>query len=308
MNEVFVYVFSGMLESGKTSFLRKSMETLPPHTHTLLITGEYEEQEYSNLGNPDISIIYLKDLSELTSKYQNEFDKTENPSQVFIEQNSMWTFNELANALPNNWQLFQCICIIDARTFTLYLRNMPELMMDKIRNSSLILFNRCTPALALELHKHNLRMLNRKAGIYLEFTDGSIEDYRQGLNDIFDMSGDIVYIPDDEFGMLFVDILERVDCYINKKIRFKGMIHYENGMGDNFAVGRISITCCEQDMVYCGLCCEPISKEIPEVGTWVEVTGFVKKAYQEFYGTVGPVIVTNSILATEIPASAIISY
>ena len=42
---------------------------------------------------------------------------------------------------------------------------MGQIMMEKITNADLLVFNRCTPELRDALRKRNLRMVNRRADI-----------------------------------------------------------------------------------------------------------------------------------------------
>ena len=73
--------------------------------------------------------------------------------------------------LPANWVLYQIMTFVYAPTFEMYAKNMGQLMMEKITNADLLVFNRCTPALRDALRKRNLRMVNRRADMYLEMED-----------------------------------------------------------------------------------------------------------------------------------------
>ena len=65
------------------------------------------------------------------------------------------------------------MCLVDATTFEMYLKNMGQLMMEKITNCDMLIFNRCNEELRKALRGRNLRMVNRRADIYLENTDGT---------------------------------------------------------------------------------------------------------------------------------------
>ena len=59
----------------------------------------------------------------------------------------------------------------------MYVKNMGQLMMEKITNADLLIFNRCNEELRAQLRSRNLRMVNRRADIYLENEDGTSEEY-----------------------------------------------------------------------------------------------------------------------------------
>ena len=65
---------------------------------------------------------------------------------------------------------------VQAPTFELFVKNMGQLMMEKITNADMIVFNRCDDKLKESLRARNLRMVNRRADIYLEDNDGNSEE------------------------------------------------------------------------------------------------------------------------------------
>lgn len=64
--------------------------------------------------------------------------------------------------LPANWVLYQIMTFVKADTFEVYAKNMGQLMMEKITNADMLVFNRCTAELREALRKRNLRMVNRR--------------------------------------------------------------------------------------------------------------------------------------------------
>ena len=90
----------------------------------------------------------------------------------------MWSMERLyREVLPANWVLYQVMTFVDANTFDMYAKNMGQIMMEKITNADLLVFNRCTDELKAALRKRNLRMVNRRADIYLE----DLERQQRGL-------------------------------------------------------------------------------------------------------------------------------
>lgn len=81
----------------------------------------------------------------------------------------MWQIAEAVPAFPQHWDLYQIVTIVESPTFNSYAQNMASLMMEKLREADLIVFNRCTDELAEQLRQRNLKMLNRRAEMYLEY-------------------------------------------------------------------------------------------------------------------------------------------
>ncbi len=56
------------------------------------------------------------------------------PERVLLEWNGMWNQDELK--LPDDWNIYQQITIIDGSTFDLYIQNMKPLLGAMLRNSN----------------------------------------------------------------------------------------------------------------------------------------------------------------------------
>ena len=140
-----LFLINGFLEAGKTQFMKFTMEQEYFRTDgkTLLIVCEEGEEEYEEelLKDTRTAVVYVDDLSKLTAEYLKELELFYNPERVLMEWNGMWDLNALK--LPGDWALYQQITIIDGSTFDLYLNNMKPLVGNMVRNSELIIMNRC---------------------------------------------------------------------------------------------------------------------------------------------------------------------
>ncbi len=86
------------------------------------------------LGN--VFTYTVEDEEQLTPDFLKKLEKQYRPKQVIIEYNGMWSMEKLyREGLPANWILYQIMCLVDAPTFELYLKNMGQLMMEKITNA-----------------------------------------------------------------------------------------------------------------------------------------------------------------------------
>ena len=147
-NEIPVYLFVGFLESGKTKFIQETFEdpNFDSGDKTLLLVCEEGEEEYNEkkFAFPGVTLYNLEDKAELNPQNLAKLAKEADAGRVVIEYNGMWMLQDLANNLPENWIVYQCIATADGTTALTYARDnsMRALMLDKIARSELIVFNR----------------------------------------------------------------------------------------------------------------------------------------------------------------------
>ncbi len=126
-----------------------------------------------------MTLYNLEDKAELNPQNLAKLAREADAGRVVIEYNGMWMLQDLANNLPENWIVYQCIATADGTTALTYARDnsMRALMLDKIARSELIVFNRAeavnNDAARQELHKL-VRQASRKCDIAYEFKDGSV--------------------------------------------------------------------------------------------------------------------------------------
>ena len=202
--EIPVYLFVGFLESGKTKFIQETFEdpNFDSGDKTLLLICEEGEEEYNpkKFAFPGVTVKVIEDKSELNPQNLAKLEKEADAGRVVIEYNGMWLLQDLAEALPESWIVYQCIATADGTTALTYARDnsMRSLLLDKIARSELIVFNRAeavnNDAARQELHKL-VRQASRKCDIAYEFADGSVayDDIPDPLP--FDVNADVIEIP-----------------------------------------------------------------------------------------------------------------
>ena len=188
--DIPVYLITGFLDAGKTDFINGILKDgFAAEDRTLLLCCEEGETEYDPKSLFNVFTYTVDDPAQLTPEFFKKLEKQYRPKQVIIEFNGMWSFEPLyREGLPANWILYQIMCLVDATTFEPYLRNMGQLMMEKILNADMIIFNRCNEELRKALRGRNLWMVNRRADIYLENTDGTSEHQLGLAVDIVDVN------------------------------------------------------------------------------------------------------------------------
>ena len=119
-----IYLMTGFLESGKTSFLNFTIgqDYFYIEGRTLLILCEEGEEEYDpellKMSNTMVEI--LESEEELTTERLVAMDVLYQPERVIIEYNGMWLVSKfLQMELPKGWGVAQQITTVDASTFQL---------------------------------------------------------------------------------------------------------------------------------------------------------------------------------------------
>lgn len=255
--EIPVYLIAGFLDAGKTSFINDTLtDGFAGEDKTLLIQCEEGEEEYDPQALRNVSVVTAACEEEITRQTLQIWEKKYQPKQVMVEYNGMWSLEKFWRTLPDNWILYQVMTLVKADTFDLYARNMGQQMMEKITNADLIIFNRCTPELRDALRRRNLRMTNRHAEIYLENVDGSSENYLTGDESPFDLTPPVVEIPDDDFGVWYVDVMDHPDRYVGKTLHMKLVMFRSKKWKGTACPGRFAMVCCANDIQFLGLVAE----------------------------------------------------
>lgn len=308
--DIPVYLIAGFLDGGKTNFINGILEDgFAREDKTLLLCCEEGEEEYNQKALDNVTVVTLENEEDLTCSFLKECEKKYKPRQVLIEYNGMWQMERLyRDVLPANWVLYQIMCMVEASTFESYAKNMGQLMMEKITNADMLVFNRCTPELRESLRKRNLRMVNRRADIYLENNDGTSEDYLTGDECPFDMSQDVIDIPDDDFGVWYVDVMDHPDRYKDKMVHMKMvMCHSKNFPGID-CPGRFAMVCCEKDVTFLGLIARGSGLDQYKNHDWMEVTAKMGVEKHKAYKGLGPVMNVVSVGPCEKPAQEVVSF
>ena len=275
---------TGFLEGGKTRFMQETLEDerFNSGEKTLLLQCEegIEELDPSRFpgGGKNILIQEIDSPEQINAAYLNELAKKAKAERVLIEYNGMWNLNDLAQAMPENWIVYQEFMFADARCFLSYNANMRSLMVDKLMTAELIVLNRATPDLdKMEIHKV-IRGVSRRVNIAYEYPDGRVE-YDEIEDPLpFDVNADPIVIEDSDYALWYRDMSEEMEKYSGKTVRFKALIAKNAKMPDNmFVAGRHVMTCCVQDIQYSGLSAASISATVSSISRNIQIISPVRR-------------------------------
>ena len=290
-----VYLFLGFLDSGKTKFIHDTLcdTRFQNGDKTLVILCEEGETELDTSkyrGGKNVTVITVEDQEQLTTAFLENALKKSRAERVMVEYNGMWLLDTLGKALPQNWQIYQIMMMADSNTFEMYNSNMRQLVYDKINVTELVAFNRYSDSIdKMNLHKI-VRAINRRSAIIYERTDGSVEE-----DDIvdplpFDINADVIEVKDTDFGLLYMDAMDKPQNYDGKTIKFKALIARSPRMGnDTFVSGRFAMTCCVEDIRYVGFLCKWDKASTLANKSWQNITADIKAVRDPMFGNeVGP--------------------
>ena len=309
--DIPVYLFAGFLDGGKTTFINGILQDgFAREDRTLLICCEEGTEEYDPKVLRNVTVVNVEEEQDLTRDFLKRCEKKHRPKQVLIEFNGMWSLGRFyQDALPNNWVLYQIMTTVEAATFDMYAKNLGQLMMEKITNADMIVFNRCDGTLRTALRQRNLRMVNRRASIYLENADGASEDYADETVCPFDLSQDVIDIPDDDFGVWYVDVMEHPQRYEGKAVRARTVVAHLPQYPNEVILGRFAMTCCANDISFLGVVARGDGFDRYKNRDWADVTGVVRlEKHQAYQGEDGPVLQITALGPAGKPKQEVLTF
>ena len=307
-----IYLVTGFLESGKTTFLDFTLqqEYFAIDGKTLLILCEEGEEEYDmdklKLTNTVVEVI--EDEEDLTPQRLAAMDIIHQPERVVIEYNGMWLVSKFEQMeLPEGWGIEQEITCVDATTYQVYMANMKSLFMDMIRNTDMVVFNRCKEGDPLPAYRRGIKVANQSAEVIFENEEGEMDDIFQDEMP-YDMNADIIDIEDIDYGIWYVDMMDNLDKYVDKTVCFKGQVLKSRELNAGFFVpGRMAMTCCEADMTFLGFMCKAKNARLLETKDWVKVRARVEYEYMPEYEGEGPMLYADYVEKAE-PIEEIVQF
>ena len=295
MQQIPVYSFTGFLDSGKTKFIQETLEDprFNAGERTLLLVFEEGEEEYDSSAYPHQNV-YLEVLDQqtVTTKQLQNLQKKYKAERVVMELNGMQQVGDLYMRFPESWVVAQEVMFADATTFMTYNANMRNLVMDKLVGAQMVVFNRLEKGADIMPFHKVARAANRRIDILYDYTDGStsFDDIEDPLP--FDINAPVICVNDEDYALWYRDVSEEPQKYDGKTVCFKAQVAMLRRQKDGiFAPGRFVITCCVDDIEFCGIPCRYADARNLESRSWVVVTAKISAEKHPLYkGEMGPVL------------------
>ena len=295
MQQIPVYSFTGFLDSGKTKFIQETLEDprFNAGERTLLLVFEEGEEEYDSSAYPHQNV-YLEVLDQqtVTTKQLQNLQKKYKAERVVMELNGMQQVGDLYMRFPESWVVAQEVMFADATTFMTYNANMRNLVMDKLVGAQMVVFNRLEKGADIMPFHKVARAANRRIDILYDYTDGStsFDDIEDPLP--FDINAPVICVNDEDYALWYRDVSEEPQKYDGKTVCFKAQVAMLRRQKDGiFAPGRFVMTCCVDDIEFCGIPCRYADARNLESRSWVVVTAKISAEKHPLYkGEMGPVL------------------
>ena len=313
MNDLPIYLFTGFLEAGKTKFIQETLEDerFNDGERTLLLLCEEGEEEYdvSKMPSQNVFIRTIEESEDLTKENFEKLIKETSAERVVVEYNGMWTLQTLFDALPSYCIISQELCFCDGNTILNYNANMRQLVFDKFSTAEMIIFNRLDlNADIMPLHKL-VRAVSRRAQIAYEYSNGYVkyDDIEDPLP--FDVNAEVIVIDDKDYALWFQDMMNDINKYKGKTLKFKGIVARDGAIPDTtLVVGRHVMTCCADDIQYCGIACDYKAAKTLKTNDWIIVTAKLSIGNHKLYRSKGPYLTALDISVTSKPEDEIATF
>ena len=301
VEQVDVYMVTGFLEAGKTTFMQKFVLPDKPSKNVkfALISFEEGEEEYDKqlIENLQLDLFYF-DRDNLNEDFLTKVQNTGNYRAVFVEYNGMWQFQDFIDAMPENWAVVQVFNVMNAKTIMTENANMRQLVFDKIQSSDIAIFNRVgdnTDKLAL--HKL-VRGVTLQTTILLQ-NEKTMRIEKDTIEDElpFDIKAPVIEIEDKDYAYFYRELCENIEEFDGKIVSFKALAGTDKTLGnDTYIVGRHIMQCCAADIQYYGMICFSNSSMKMETNHWYKIKGKISIRYHSVYKNKGPVL---SLISSE---------
>lgn len=244
-----VYIFTGFLDSGKTTSIKNTLldPRFTENEKTLICVFEQGDVEYDDdfLKKTNSVVEYL-DFASLTPEIMKGLDQKYKPDRVFIELNGMDNGIEFfKKGMIKGLEVAQILTTIDGSKFKVNMNNLKQFFYNHINISELAIINR-SDGQDLRYFRNNLKGINQKIQILYEDINGNVSNKIE--DNYFDLNQPVV-VSDADYGIWYMDLIDNQEKYDNVDITVNA--YYYRTDDENPAVmgfGRKAMVCCSNDL------------------------------------------------------------
>ena len=307
MQQIPVYAFTGFLDSGKTKFIQETLEDerFNAGERTLVLVFEEGEEEFDISTYPYKNVyIEVLDQQTVTTKQLAALQKKHKAERIVVELNGMQQVGDLYMRFPEGWIVAQEVMFADSTTIMAYNANMRNLVMDKLVGAQMVVFNRLKKGEDIMPFHKLARAASRRIDILYDYTDGTtqFDEIEDPLP--FDINAPVICVNDEDYALWYRDVTEEPQKYHGKTVCFKAQVAMLRRQKDGiFAPGRFVMTCCVDDIQFCGIPCKYADARSLESRAWVVVTAKISAEKHPLYkGDIGPVLTALKVEKNAEPA------
>ncbi len=281
MNIKPLYIFNGLLDSGKTTVIKETLNDPRFNDATdtnLIIAFEQGEEEYDRefLNATDTAVVYLDSIRDLTLDKMQELEETRDYDRIIFECNGLDDVGaHLAEVgLIPSWEIAQILTVVDASKFRLQSLNLRQFMYNHLKMTECAILNRFDDTEDYLFIRNNIKAINPHAELIFEDSSGDILEFEE--TDIIDISQDPIVIADYDYGLWYMDAAYNPDKYDNKhliiNVKFlEDLPRYEEAC----IMGRRAMVCCADDIADIGITCVGIPKKDIDRDSYYQLEGII---------------------------------
>ena len=314
MQEIPVYLFTGFMDSGKTTLIKETLfeNDFGGDNRTVIIVCEDGDEEYdeAKLNTINAKVAMIEEQEDFTTETLQKIQETYKPEQIFIEYNGTWDIATLLETkMPDGWVIVQSLATVDATTFEMYLANMRAMIMEQLFKADVVIFNRCDDNTPKGKFRRAVKAQNRPAQIVYERADGTIDESADEELP-FDINADVIDITDADYAIWYMDAQDNPKKYDGKKIKFLALVYNPEKMSRKgmFVPGRFAMTCCAEDTSFIGYISFYDKISSLENRQWITVTAQIAYEFQMAYKKKGPVLYVQKVEPAEAPADELVYF
>ena len=299
MGGIPVVVIRGMLEAGKTTFIKESIinKDFGDLGKILVLAQEEGIEEYADeLKKCKTEVVSIENKEDWNEKNINDIVRKFKPHVIFIEVNETWDFNTLP--LPSYFDIQQVMTIIDGSTFNVYFNNMRQKFVDMLKATEIVIINRCKPTEETSSFKKSIKIINSACAVIALDDNGMQLKLESDLP--FSLKEDIIKLSLTDFGDFYIDTFENKDRYNGRIVEFECMATFARSLPPkSFVAGRMAMTCCADDIQLIGHLCAYKGDLHLKNKTWIKLKAAIH--YMKFRGSEEEQIILDALEITPIP-------
>lgn len=310
--EIPVYLFTGFMDSGKTSLVNETLfeNDFAEGGKGIIIMCEDGDVEYDldKLKTVNFQVVTIDSEEEFTEEKLKEINLSYLPEQVFIEYNGTWGMDKILEAiLPKDWVIVQSLATVDSTTFEMYMGNMRAMMQEQFFAADVIIFNRTDDNTDRGKFRRLIKTINRKAQIVYERKDGTIDERPEELP--FDITQDTIELTDADYAIWYMDAMDNYKKYDGKKVKFRALVYNPDKLKKGvFVPGRFAMTCCVEDVTFIGFKCKYEKENEIVHKSWIDITAEIHVEFAREYKGKGPVLYPISIEPADKPEDELVYF
>ena len=125
----------------------------------------------------------------------------------------------------------------------------------------------------------------------------------------FDIDAPVIEVSDKDFALFYRDLTEEMKKYKGKTVKFRAMAATDPKFpSGTCAIGRHIMTCCADDVAFCGLVSKVKDLSAVENSQWYIVTAEIDVRFSRMYGKKGPIYNVIKMEKTDAPEDLVATF